>query len=221
MAIAAQLEEAADPAGARREPRRKLWLEAQGALVSGSAAKVLVHNISATGLLLESPVSLALDEKIGIELPHAGAMWAKVIWASGNLFGCQFETPISPATLSAAQLRSAVGQEPDLPARPPSYPDGSFGARLQRLRAERGLSQSQIAGKLGVSKPTVWAWEHGKARPAGERIGALAEALGVSPAELLSDPNASALGDLIARSRAQIASVVGTSPEKVRIWVEL
>jgi transcriptional regulator with XRE-family HTH domain len=221
MAIVAQLEESAESAGKPREPRRKLWLEAQGALVSGNSAKVLVHNISATGLLLESPVALAIDEKIGIELPHAGAMWAKVIWASGHLFGCEFETPVSAATLSAAQLRSAVDQETDIAARRELPSDGSFGMRLQRLRGERGLSQSQIATHLGVSKPTVWAWEHGKARPLDERIDALAQLLGVLPGDLLSDSAAGELETLLARSRAQIAAALGTSPEKVRIWVEL
>jgi transcriptional regulator with XRE-family HTH domain len=221
MAIVAQLEESAGVAGKPREHRRELSLEAHGALISGNAAKVLVHNISATGLLLESPVSLAIDEKIGIQLPHAGANWAKVIWASGNLYGCQFETPVSAATLSAAQLRSAVGQETDIAARSEPPADGSFGVRLQRLRAQRGLSQSQIAAHLGVSKPTVWAWEHGKARPIDERIEALAEMLGVSPAELLSNHAAAEFDELIVRSRAQIAAAVGTSPEKVRIWVEL
>ncbi len=222
MAIVARLEESAGTAGQPREPRRSLQLETQGALPSGDAARVLIHNISATGLLLECPVALGVDEKIDIELPHAGAMSAKVIWTSGQLYGCAFEVPVSPATLSAAQLRSAVAGEPDIPARRDSHADGgTFGARLQRLRAERGLSQSQIAARLGVSKPTVWAWEHGKARPLGERIGALAQALGVTPAELLSDPGASALHDLIARSREQIGAAVGVSPDKVRIWVDL
>jgi transcriptional regulator with XRE-family HTH domain len=221
MAIEAQLEEPAEAAGTPRESRRKLRLEAHGALASGEATKVLVHNVSMTGLLLESAVPLAIDERIAVELPQAGPSWAKVVWTSGNLFGCQFETPISAATLSASQLQSAVGRNVDIAVRGDTAPGLSFGVRLQRLRAERGLSQTQVAARLGVSKPTVWAWEHGKARPADTRIDALAQVLGVPRPELLSSPTGSALDDLIAESRAQIASAVGTSTEKVRIWIEL
>jgi transcriptional regulator with XRE-family HTH domain len=225
MAIAAHFEEAGGTAGRPREPRRKLQLEARGALPSGDASSVVIHDISATGLLIESPVPLAIDERISVELPHAGATSAKVVWLSGKLFGCQFLAPISAAALSAAQLRSAVGQQVDIEPPRTHAPDIgteiSFGARIERLRKARGISQAHIASRLGVSKPTVWAWEHGKARPVGSRIAALAEVLGVASADLVSAPGASEVDDLIARSRDQIASAVGTSPEKVKIWIEL
>lgn len=222
MVIAAHFEEAE---GRLREPRRKLQLEARGALPSGDASSVLIHDISATGLLIESPLALAIDERIEVELPHAGATWAKVVWHSGKLFGCQFDAPVSAAALSAAQLRSAVGQQVDIA--PPHHQhqegaaDASFGARLERLRKARSISQAHIATQLGVSKPTVWAWEHGKARPVGSRIAALAEVLGVTREDLVSAPASAEVDNLIARSRDQIAAAVGTSPGKVRIWVEL
>jgi hypothetical protein len=41
-----------------------------------------------------------------VELPHAGKVEATVVWNSGEFYGCQFELPISPAALSAAQLQS-------------------------------------------------------------------------------------------------------------------
>jgi transcriptional regulator with XRE-family HTH domain len=220
MAINAHFEET-DAADRPRGARRQLRLEAQGALASGGSTDVLVHNISATGLLLESPVALAIDERIGIDLPLVGATWASVIWVSGNLYGCQFDAPISTAALSAAQLRSAVEAPVDIiPAREGPQ-DRSFGARLQRLRKARGVSQAYIAGRLGVSKPTVWAWEHGKAHPIGSRMEALAEALGVPLSELQQGPATPIVDDLTSRSREQIAAAIGTSPENVRIWVEL
>jgi transcriptional regulator with XRE-family HTH domain len=221
MAIVAHWEETEASARTPREPRRKLMLEARGALPSGTSAEILVHDISTTGLLLESAVPLGVDEKIGIELPHAGTTWAKVVWNSGKLFGCQFHSPISTAALSAAQLRSAVGQPVNVAARDAPPADASFGARLQRLRKERGISQAHVAMRLGVSKPTVWAWEHGKARPVDARLADLADVLGVGSADLLSEPAVSETQDFIARSREQIAAAFGTSPEKVRIWVEL
>lgn len=221
MAISAHFEESPGSAQQPRGPRRTLRLEAHGATAAGTAT-VLVHNISTTGLLLESSAELSFDERIEIELPHAGPTAARVIWTSGRLIGCQFEAPISAAALSAAQLRGAVGGQVEVAARPDAVPAEEFAARIQRLRKHRGLTLSQVAARLGVSKPTVWAWEQGRSRPVDNRIGALAETLGVTADELLGDPGRSdALEELIARSRERIASAAGTSPARIRIMIEL
>ncbi|MDD3799204.1 MAG: helix-turn-helix transcriptional regulator [Novosphingobium sp.] len=221
MVIAAHFEETARSAGKERAPRRTLLLEAQGVLPSGEAASVQVHNISETGLLLESRVELVIDETILVDLPHAGAIAATVIWTSGRLFGCRFDTPISPAALSAAELRSAVDAQVGIVPRQDSSPGESFASRLQRLRKARGLTLAQLADALGVSKPTVWAWEQGRARPVDHRIEGLAEVLGVERAELLAGQDAAALQDLLVRSREQIAAAFGTDPGNVRIMIEL
>ena len=97
----------------------------------------------------------------------------------------------------------------------------SFGVRLRRLRMEQGLTQAQVAAGLGVSKPTVWAWEKGQARPTESRIEALAQMLGVAEAELLAGRDMSHLAELLARSRDEIARAVGTRPAKVKILIEL
>lgn len=221
MALAAHLEDAARNGAEPREPRRKLRLEVPGSIASGVAANVLVHNISATGMLLESEAPLAPNERFEIDLPDAGATRAKVIWTSGKLFGCAFEKPISAATLSAAQLRSAVRQDVELAERSELAFAEPFGARLARLRKERGLTLAQIARALGVSKPTVWAWEQGKAKPVESRLGALANVLGVSSEDLLSSAQGSGARDLIARSREEIARAFGISRDKIRIMIEL
>lgn len=219
MAIAAHFEEFSDEAdsessGVARDPRRMLRLEAEGLIGSGEAARVLVHNISASGLLLEGEVSLAPGERIDVDLPHTGLTPALVVWASGSYFGCQFEKAISTAALSAAQLRSGVPDSRALAGEP-------FGMRLQRLRKQRGLTMSQLAAQLGVSKPTVWAWEQGKARPVEARMEALAQALDVSAEDMLIERSLPALPGLIARAKEQIASALGVAPEKVKIVVDL
>lgn len=221
MVIAAHFEDTPKAAGKPRAPRRKLQFEARGALGSGNATNVLVHNLSPTGLLLESQVELSVGEKIEIDLPHAGATSARVIWASGKLFGCQFESQISSAALSAAQLRGGARQGAGAPAHRLSPSDESFGMRLHRLRMERGLTLSQLAAELGVSKPTVWAWEQGKARPIDNRIEALARALGVTGSELIPGRDSPALQDLLAKTREQVAAAFGTNPDKIKIVIEL
>lgn len=218
MAIPAHWEEAGATSETPRQPRRKLLLEAEGALPSGASAGILIHDISATGLLVESTLSLAIDERIAIALPEAGETWAAVVWESGKLFGCRFDAPISPAALSAAQLRGAVRQPVAITPLAMMGGDASFGARLQRLRQQRGVSQTQIATRLGVSKPTVWAWEHDKARPIGERIEDLADILGVTRGELMDPPGTV---DIIARCRKEIGAVFGVDPGKVKIALEL
>lgn len=221
MAIAAHFEDlphsSPESVGTPRELRRKLLLEAQGSTASGAAA-VQVHNISATGLLLESAAVLAAGERIEIELPQAGATGARVVWTSGRLAGCQFDAPISAAALSAAQLRGAASPEVDLAG--PATAEG-LAAQLQRLRRQRGLTLAQVAAQLGVSKPTVWAWERGKAQPVESRLDALAEALGVTREELLPGRTAPALRTLLAQCRDRIAGAVGTTPANVRIMIEL
>lgn len=210
-----------------RAPRRAVLLDVRGAAMRGGKTRMTLHNISETGLLLQSEVALEMGEAISIDLPEAGEVQASVIWQSGDLLGCQFTKPIGKSALSAVSLRSAI---PDteahgnhrVDATPASEPgDESFGGRLHRLRKERGLTQAQIATLLGVSKPTVWAWEQGRARPVESRLDALAEVLCVERSTLTAEPDMSVLGELLTRSKEQIAQAFGTRPENVRIMIEL
>jgi len=221
MAIAGQFQDLTDTEGSLRAQRRVLRLETEGALASGDATKVMIHNVSATGLLLECDISLDIDETIEVELPEAGATVARIVWSSGRLHGCEFAAPVSQATLSAAQLRSAVAEGIGLEAAAAPQTNESFGARLQRLRRQQGLSMDRLASILGVSKPTVWAWEQGKARPLAGRIEKLAEALGVSAGDLNTGEDISGVSELVARTREQLAATLNINPAKIRIMIEL
>lgn len=218
MAIAAHLEGGGQSEDGRAAPRRALRFETLGGRESGDAHPVQVHNASSTGLLLESATELAVGEAIDVVLPQAGATTARVVWASGTLYGCRFDEPISAAALSAAQLRSDAA--PELGQTPQGATE-SFGSRLQRLRKERGLTLAQLGERLEVSKPTVWAWEKGKARPLENRIAAIAEALGVSEDQLADVQDNAEAREVLARSREAVARAFGAEPGKVRIMIEL
>lgn len=220
MAISAYLESASKPAERHRSARRKLRLLAHGHDAAGVDLKVLIHNISATGLLIESKASLSIDEEISIGLPHSGASWARVIWTSGDLYGCQFAAPISSATLNAAQLRGVVIPDINEISGEPVAPGESFGARLQRLRTAKGLTQAQIADHLHVSEPSISAWEADKSRPKAGRIEALSTLLGVRVVELMGHEKPEDLDGLVAQAKQDIARAVGTAPEKIRISIE-
>ena len=221
MAIPAFIEKAAASDGKARSARRKLRLQLHGTKASGGDLNVSVHNISATGLLLEGDVALTLGDGIDIVLPHAGATRAKVIWASDSLYGCQFDTPISSATLSAAQLRAVVGADRDEDVVPGEPAIESFGTRLHRLRTARRLTQVQIAAELGVSEQSISAWEQDKARPKAGRIKALAILLDVEMTELLGLDEANSLRDVVARAKAQVAEAAAVSTDNVKIIIEI
>ena len=231
MAVFGHFLPAAPGTDQRQDARRKLSLLAKGVQHDGTGIEVQIHNISGTGLLFEADIKLAACDRIEIELPHAGDITAVVIWASGRLFGCQFEGPVSPATLSAVELKSAVAPAPEpMPAldSPSSVDeihaapviDEAFGDRLQRLRTSAGLSLPEVAKRMGVSAPAVSAWEKGRARPTRGQIVKLAAILRIPTADLLDDAAPEEFQELVDRSREQIARAAGVSPDRVRITID-
>ena len=219
MVIKAYLDPQSPPDGNRAAPRRALWLETSGMVLGGESANVTIHNISAAGLLLETPLDLAVGAPLAVDLPEAGMVAAKIVWRSERLYGCAFEQALSTAALAATQLQSA-------PVIPPAGARGSggepLGKRLNRLRREAGLTLADVAAALSVSKPTVWAWEKGKARPLPERVDAIAAALGVTRDALADGPEATGMvTPIIEDYRKRIADACGTSPGAVRIMIEL
>lgn len=92
--------------------RRKLYLHAQGT-TSFDTTDVLIRDMSRTGLLIETTGSLSEGETIELELAGNAPIRAIVRWHSGQFFGCQFETPVSDAVVSAALLRAP--RDPETP----------------------------------------------------------------------------------------------------------
>lgn len=56
----------------------------------------------------------------------------------------------------------------------------SIGLRIREKRIERGLSQDELAERLGVRQPTVSEWEKGKFNPGRSRMRQIAAALQTS-----------------------------------------
>ncbi|GFE77263.1 MULTISPECIES: helix-turn-helix domain-containing protein [Novosphingobium] len=204
-------------------PRFSLLLDAQ-AMADGHEADVVIHNLSQGGLLVECDVDLKIDDPIEIALSTEHRVLARVMWHNENFYGCRFETPISAAVLGAARLRSAPrGHEEDEHA--PSDEVGgdaqeSLARRLRRLRKQNGFSQGELAERIGVSKPTVWAWEHGRARPQDARLKGIADALGTTIEDLDGLPRTDNLAFVMAEYRDQIAAHFNVAPAKVKIVIE-
>ena len=90
----------------RYAPRRTLTL---ASVLQDSGASAVIHDLSVTGLSLETSDPLAVGEKLLVDLPLRGATCATVVWRDGSLFGCEFEESVSPAAISAALLRASPG----------------------------------------------------------------------------------------------------------------
>ena len=61
----------------------------------------------------------------------------------------------------------------------------SFGKRLSDLMYEKNLTQQKLGSLIGVSRQTISQWQNETTKPRGDKIEALAKALGVDSAYLL------------------------------------
>lgn len=107
-----------------------------------------------------------------------------------------------------------------------------FAERIALLRERRGLTRAALAHLIGVSRPTLWAWETGKGQPRAENFAALADALAVSAeflrfgAALANEPGRPPLSKdqtlqaYIAEAKQEIAGLAGVDAAKVTILIE-
>ena len=61
--------------------------------------------------------------------------------------------------------------------------------RIQCLRKNKGLSQEELADKVGVSRQAVSKWESGISNPSTSNLIALAKLFGTSVEALLAEVN--------------------------------
>lgn len=226
MALKAYLEQAELTHGikvdGRRSPRRALKLHTSGVSGGGVQANVTIHNLSTVGLLIETDLELVTGDRLAIGLPDVGPVGAEIVWMSERLYGCAFEQALGEAALAKTQLKSRPAAALSAPRVLSKKSIGTgLGPQLNRLRKERSLTLEQVANALGVSKPTVWAWEKGKARPLPERISAIAEVLGVPDSDLVDLGAAGKSGNIVEECRLSIASEYQIHPESVRIMIEV
>ena len=66
----------------------------------------------------------------------------------------------------------------------------SFQKRLYGLRKQKGLSQDELGGELGVSRQTISKWESGETTPEMEKLVKISDYFGVSLDSLVKDTTA-------------------------------
>lgn len=95
-----------------RFPKRPVRLKLQlPALISchGHTAGVVIRNLSQQGAQIESPLHLALDQKLRLEADNLPVIQASVRWRSGEHYGLVFDDTFQFAELArlAAQLQGS------------------------------------------------------------------------------------------------------------------
>lgn len=86
----------------------------------------------------------------------------------------------------AGSDRSARPAPPRPDGRPASKPAPKFGSRIVALREAAGLSQAQVAAKLGIRQPSYAAWERESPALKPDRLAKLAEIFEISPEDFFS-----------------------------------
>ena len=219
----------------RSETRRHLLFATSARGEGGESQPVLVRDISARGLLLETEEGVHLDPVIAVSLPEAGDVTAHVIWQGEKLAGCRLDEHLSQATIDAVRVKgdAAHAEQPEeqlglaADAPLPRSAAHSLAARLKQLRLERELTRAELAERSGISTPSIWAWETGRTVPRLGSLETLARGLGVPVSELQigaaalpeglytsspSGPPAEASGDLRA---ARLAELVAASRAQI------
>lgn len=96
---------------------------------------------------------------------------------------------------------------PEAPAGPD---DGGLGRRIRALHLAKGYTLKQVAALAGLSPSFVSMLENGKTGIAASRLQALAEALGLSAAELLPEAGSEGLIQTVrADRRPQVPGLAG------------
>jgi hypothetical protein len=155
MIIAAAFDSPAQRGNRRGADRRQLRLEVTGRADTGPA-EALIHDLSATGILIETTAVLSVGDGMELELPEAGACHAQVVWSSGHFFGCQFALPLARAAVSAAALKApfnaAQGSAAATPVPVPSDPRA-----VASFASDQGLSLAARASVLVGTSILLWA----------------------------------------------------------------
>ena len=84
-----------------------------------------------------------------------------------------------------------------------------FGAFIAQLRKEQGLTQKELADRLNVTDKAVSKWETGKGFPDVKLLEPLAQALGVSLAELMQGKRQEAGTFTTAEADAAVSQAMG------------
>ena len=154
MSLLAQFEATGVADERRSSERRPLRLTITASLPESPDLAVTIHDLSETGLLLETLVPLEAGQLFEIFLPLAGAVETKVVWSSHHFHGCHFGKRVPRAAVSAALLQSAPKDEAPEARRPPE--DVLSQLRDLNARIEQvGQDLDRTIEQLSLNRPGI------------------------------------------------------------------
>jgi len=115
--------DAAEFANERGSPCFGLSLKGIAGQAAGSF-EVVVHELSATGFLIQSNQPLDIGAPIDLDVPGIGVATGRVVWGSERFFGGDFLLPVSEQACSAALTQSRIVAG-DFPRRTAADPEAS------------------------------------------------------------------------------------------------
>ena len=94
----------------RGAPRRVVRFGLEVTRASG-ASRILILNLSRSGLLFQTSAALAIGDELAFEIPEAGLVEARIVRRDNDRFGARFTAPISQAAVSAVLLAAPARSE--------------------------------------------------------------------------------------------------------------
>ena len=95
---------------------------------------------------------------------------------------------------------------------------------IRKYRKISGISVSELARRTGVTTTAASNWDHGTSFPRSEALARVAEAIGVTPQDLMavrtdSRPQLSddSVGGILQVTKARLAQLVGVTEDAVRL----
>lgn len=133
MKIPAKLMTAAAGTDRRIKPRHLLLIEV-AISVGQQGTDALVHDLSTTGLRIETDDPLDVGEQLTIELMGGTTIEATVVWSSDRSYGCRFASSVPQGVIGAILLQAPI----DLPSSVPTR-------TIEEVELESGLDILRLA----------------------------------------------------------------------------
>jgi len=108
MALAAELYLDSQSAEARSIDRRDVDIDATIRDQNARPVDVTVTNLSRAGFAVEAAIDLPVDHELAIGIAGVGIRSAAVVWRAGQLYGCRFTRPLTPAEFERALVADSV-----------------------------------------------------------------------------------------------------------------
>ncbi len=105
MMLRAKILDQDNGADLRSSERRVLRLTVSLS-TAGDGIDALIHDLSNTGLRIETGAKLAIGDELLVDLPDDNLIEARVVWNNDNSYGCEFLSPIAKGVFGAAVLRA-------------------------------------------------------------------------------------------------------------------